>query len=102
MFVLFFFFSLFFFLCFFQHIYTLQHELLDEVVMGRLHPEGIDIHAGDPGVGKFLFQELFDPFGPKIAMDKFMITAGGTGVHRRIYSTAIMTMQLIRQLMKVQ
>jgi hypothetical protein len=80
----------------------LLFELLDQTVMGCLTPDAVDIHTGDTGFGENLFQVFLDTFRPEIALDKPMVAAGGTGGQRGIYGTAIMTVQFIGQLMKVE
>jgi hypothetical protein len=45
---------------------------------------------------------LFYPFRPEIALHESMVTAGGADADRRVYGTAIMTMQLVGQLVKIE
>src|SRR5258708_34871874 len=85
-----------------QDIDPLLFELLDHAVIGCLAPDAGDVHAGDTGFGKSLFQEFFDPLSPEIPLDETVIAAGGAGMQGRVYGTAIMAMQLIGRLMKVE
>src|SRR5258708_3115949 len=60
-----------------QDIDPLLFELLDQAVMGCLAPDAVDVHAGDPGFGKSLFQEFFVPLSPEIPLDEPAIPAAG-------------------------
>ena len=85
-----------------EDIDPLLFELLDQRVMGRFAADAVDIHPCDAGFGKDRSEMFFDPLRPEIALDEAMVAAGGADVDRRVYGTAIMTMQFVGQLMKIE
>jgi hypothetical protein len=86
----------------YEDIDPLLLELLDQRVMGCLSSYTVDVHAGNAGLGEDFFEMFLNPFGTEIALDKTMVAAGGTGLDGRVYGTAIMTVQFVGQLMKIQ
>ncbi len=70
--------------------------------MRRLTPNAVDIHTGDPRLGKDFFKVFLDPFRPEIALDKPVVSTGRTSIYRRIDSATVVTMQLIGQFMKIK
>ena len=85
-----------------EDIDPLLFELLDQGVMGRLSADAVDIHPCDPGFGEDRSEMFFDPLRPEIALHKSMVAAGCAHLDRRVYRTAIMTMQLVGELMKIE
>src|SRR6185437_14624165 len=86
----------------YQDIDPVLLELLDQRVVRRFAADAVDVHARDLCLREDFFEVFFDPFRTEIALHKTMVAACRAGMHGRIEGTAIMTVELIRQLVEVQ